>query len=543
MSESIKTLLFVAMAAGLLLLAYSAGPGEKEPAFFDDEGELFFPQFTKWDQASALEVYEYDQESSQLDVFKVENNGGNWIIPSHDNYPADAQQQMAKAATLVIGLRKQAIRSDRQEDHEALGVVDPTTGKTQGTGMLVKFSDSAGNALASLIIGNSVDGKPTQKFVRNPVNNRTYIAELNVDLSTSFKDWIETDLLQLAGVDIASVVLDYYSVDENEGRIIPGDVITATKEENDWIVPGIGDDMEVDQTPMSTLAATLDNLKIVGVRAKPAGISARLAVTGGVSADLGTQLALQSKGYFIGNNGQIISNEGDMKVRTNKGVEYTLRFGEIIYGDADEVSSSEADQNGEANANGEGEAESRGTANRYLMVTVDFKPSLLAKPEGIPLSQEQLTQRSKARQALDRMATAVRAHKANSETFPGALTELLSADPPLLTEIPKDPWGNDYVYQVNDDGFQIISYAADGNVGGEGVNEDISSADFVREDAIAKLAQLHRDYQDKVEAGMKEQRLLQQRFAPWYYVIDDASYQKLHLGRDQIVKPKTEDDK
>ena len=44
-------------------------------------------------------------------------------------------------------------------------------------------------------------------------------------------------------------------------------------------------------------------------------------------------------------------------------------------------------------------------------------------------------------------------------------------------QIPKDPWGNDYVYLspgVHDD-FDITSYGGDGVAGGEGVNKDINS--------------------------------------------------------------------
>jgi general secretion pathway protein G len=44
-------------------------------------------------------------------------------------------------------------------------------------------------------------------------------------------------------------------------------------------------------------------------------------------------------------------------------------------------------------------------------------------------------------------------------------------------QIPKDPWGNDYVYLspgVHDD-FDLLSYGADGTPGGEGYNRDITS--------------------------------------------------------------------
>lgn len=51
--------------------------------------------------------------------------------------------------------------------------------------------------------------------------------------------------------------------------------------------------------------------------------------------------------------------------------------------------------------------------------------------------------------------------------------------PYLKKEIPKDPWGNDYVYvcppEKNPDptSFDLISYGADGKEGGEGENQDI----------------------------------------------------------------------
>jgi len=44
--------------------------------------------------------------------------------------------------------------------------------------------------------------------------------------------------------------------------------------------------------------------------------------------------------------------------------------------------------------------------------------------------------------------------------------------------IPKDPWGRDYVYLApgsDNREYEIISYGADGEPGGEGNNEDIES--------------------------------------------------------------------
>lgn len=48
------------------------------------------------------------------------------------------------------------------------------------------------------------------------------------------------------------------------------------------------------------------------------------------------------------------------------------------------------------------------------------------------------------------------------------------------TEIPKDGWGNDFIYQLYPEGptqFVIISFGADGEEGGEGYDADLYSTD------------------------------------------------------------------
>jgi general secretion pathway protein G len=47
--------------------------------------------------------------------------------------------------------------------------------------------------------------------------------------------------------------------------------------------------------------------------------------------------------------------------------------------------------------------------------------------------------------------------------------------PYLDKEVPKDPWGNDYVFKIPGENapYDIISYGADKAPGGEGENQDI----------------------------------------------------------------------
>ena len=92
--------------------------------------------------------------------------------------------------------------------------------------------------------------------------------------------------------------------------------------------------------------------------------------------------------------------------------------------------------------------------------------------------------RSKAASDISTLRGQVLMYKSDVGVFPETLMDLRTrpsegADgwrgPYLDKELPTDPWGNEYDYQVSSDGenFTIISYAKDGAPGGEGDNEDI----------------------------------------------------------------------
>ena len=73
-----------------------------------------------------------------------------------------------------------------------------------------------------------------------------------------------------------------------------------------------------------------------------------------------------------------------------------------------------------------------------------------------------------------------------SEQGLAALWEVPTIDPParwrgpyLRKPVPLDPWGNPYVYispgEVNPNGYDLLSLGADGKLGGEGENADVTS--------------------------------------------------------------------
>lgn len=53
----------------------------------------------------------------------------------------------------------------------------------------------------------------------------------------------------------------------------------------------------------------------------------------------------------------------------------------------------------------------------------------------------------------------------------------------LLNKLPRDPWKNPYVYQQpgRDAPYEVLSYGADNQEGGEGANKDITSTDVAGE--------------------------------------------------------------
>jgi len=67
-------------------------------------------------------------------------------------------------------------------------------------------------------------------------------------------------------------------------------------------------------------------------------------------------------------------------------------------------------------------------------------------------------------------------YNARKGKFPDTATGLKAlVDMEILDKMPKDAWGNDYVYLLENGRPVITSYGADGSPGGDGVNADITN--------------------------------------------------------------------
>lgn len=541
MNEFAKTGVFLGGAAVLVLLALVARPGAVENDLFSDQGEVFFAQFTEPTQAAALEVWEFREATGEALPFKVRRDDkGVWTIESHHGYPADAKSRMAKAATMVIGLRKERAVSDRKDQHVDLGVVDPSDreGELRGRGTRVTFKDAGGNVLADLIVGKAVEGKTDVRYVRVPEKRRVYAAKIDAELSTRFEDWIERDLLKASSWDMTGVTFDNYSFDEQELKVVPGEKLVVKKDTSSkWVLEGLGASEATNETRIAEVTTALDDLKIVGVRPKPAALTGGLELRTG--ADRNSVIDLFQRGFFLTRDGKLYSNEGDLIVNTRKGVVYTLKFGEIVYGSGEAVTAgTEAPKPEPGKDPSEGPQPVAGN-HRYLMITARFDESLLEEPKQPRIAQEELDKRKTARKQIESIVGAIDAWKQQHEgRLPGALAELTQGEEPPLQELVKDPWGQDYVLEVIGESFAVLSHGADQKEGGRGADLDVRSDQFAAEDELQNAAADWKAYDDKVQEGTKEAESLTRRFGPWYYVIDQDAFTKLKPARKDLVQEK-----
>ncbi len=376
MTENRKTLIFACVAVVLALLAFLTAPSAPTPDEFADQGAAFFPDFTNPNVATVLEVMEIDEATGAPSVFKVAFESGRWVIPSHHNYPADAKLQLAQTAAGIIEIKRDDYRSDNIADYPALGVVDPGSATTAaGRGKRVTIRGEGGAVLADLIFGKEIEGRSGFRYVRHPDEKRVYASRVKIDISTRFQDWIDPDLLQLTRTDIAQIDINDYSINERTRSVDRRGQIVLKNSAGAWTIGG--GSTKVDSTTIQNMLATLDSLRIVGVRPKPAGISATLKQeSGGVPLTNADLLSLQSKGFYLSREGQLMSNEGELIVRTHGGVIYTLRFGEVVVGSGLAITAGVTDSAGTSTG---------GEQSQYLFVTTDYDRSVAGAE---PLSKQ-----------------------------------------------------------------------------------------------------------------------------------------------------------
>jgi hypothetical protein len=105
---------------------------------------------------------------------------------------------------------------------------------------------------------------------------------------------------------------------------------------------------------------------------KPPGISATLREAVGSATLTEADIAdLRGKGFYLTPTGQLVSNRGEVVIRTTSGVFYTLRFGDIAPGGTDAPPATPA---------ADGATPPAANENRYMFIMVDSNPQMAKTP-------------------------------------------------------------------------------------------------------------------------------------------------------------------
>ncbi|MEX2558831.1 MAG: hypothetical protein WD403_02900, partial [Pirellulales bacterium] len=112
MKENTKTLTYLGAALAVLLGAWMSRPSTPVDALKGIEGTALFPEFKDPTTARSMEILEYDEDTAEIRSFEVAQKKGLWTIPSHEDYPADASQQLAEAAGSLVDLKVVSVVSD-----------------------------------------------------------------------------------------------------------------------------------------------------------------------------------------------------------------------------------------------------------------------------------------------------------------------------------------------------------------------------------------------------------------------------------------------
>lgn len=94
-----------------------------------------------------------------------------------------------------------------------------------------------------------------------------------------------------------------------------------------------------------------------------------------------------------------------------------------------------------------------------------------------------------AKQNIVRLSNAVEMYYVEMGKYPQTLNDLTmktdKSGVKFIKKVPKDPWGNEFVYRLpglHGEDFSISSLGADGQEGGDGRNADINSWDLDEEE-------------------------------------------------------------
>ena len=524
MKENKKTLTFLGAAIIAVCIATFTSPTKRDPsAKANLMGQALFESFDAR-ALTGIEIVEVDEEDIQTKSIEVTQTEKGWFIrrPGKADYPANADNQLEDVSSMLFDLRIIDQAGEGAGEHAKFGVLNPSKADAteSGIGRLIHLKNSSGSNLASLIIGEEVDGLPNTYYVRKPEQNAVYRVEVSNarDVSSKFVDWVEQDFLDLDKRKIKQVTLDNYDVNLAQGKINrTNNPFVLNIADSKWSFPGgnLKDNEELDKEILDALKDALDDLEIIDVERKPEILVNNLKQGKEFFSNLrdannqAVVQSLQQKGFYTiaakDASGQtvpkVVSNKGEVLVGMESGVEYVLRFGDIYRG-------SEEDENSSGDS-------------RYIYAFARVNESLLTPPNLAPLPS-----------ASPQGAKGPEGEK-GPIAKPGSPPDFTPPTaPPKVTPPPPPAQPK----AANNKAVKVEKKTATDQAAEKAKKDAEKEAEIAQ--VQASNARMQAEYDGKINKARQRAKEINENLAGWYYVISNDVYEKIRLERNSFVKSK-----
>ena len=196
-----KLLLFSAMTVAIIIMATLFNQLRAPQTTV--EKETLFPELAnRINDVTRIEI----NSSEDPDVILQKMDGGQWVVQSADNYPA----QFDKVKDVVISLSQLKIlatKTDNLKLYPELGVEGPEGENTRS--LLLTLSDQSGTTLASLIVGkprkNNTGNNRPNLYVREADVKNALMVEGYLQLKSKNNAWYERNVINIPASRIQDV--------------------------------------------------------------------------------------------------------------------------------------------------------------------------------------------------------------------------------------------------------------------------------------------------------------------------------------------------
>jgi hypothetical protein len=592
MSENAKTLAFVVVGMLAIGLGIWSLPSSVEVSDESLIGTNLTKDFDSFEKGKRLKIVEFDEDTAAAKEFVVAERDGLWSIPSQGDYPADASHQLAKAATALMDREILQVASKSADDHELFGVIDPTAKLKigqEGVGKRVTMFNDQDKPLVDLVIGKSVKSmdvsdanaahKANLHYVREAGRDVVYVVDIDpAAMSTDFKDWIDKDLLKLSSSELKQL-----SINDHSAKMVPfrvqGPIVEfrpvwdrkaemtfarndapadekqprwnavtlrsfdKTKgDEGEYVDFTLSADEEIDGKALDELASALGQVRIVDLEGKPPGL------TSGFVADSNSLKDLASKGFIVeattqGGPVEIYSSHGEVVATMKNGTEYVLRFGDATHRDSNAAAESAGAAEDPATA-AETKDDSK-SAHRYVYVTARFNegavdPAQFEKLPDLPTKINEpakvngesgdaaATENTRSEPAANSADAEKEKEQAAGETAETAKAGAADAAAEKAKDEAKAAEAKDAGAAKAEEAKKAEEkHAADKTATDAELEKITKERERITKSNAEKMALLRQNVED-----------LKRRFDSSFFVVDEATFEKIHLSRDELIKKK-----